>query len=582
MIIFSIYWNGALLSGGNAGLSMKLNVLKKLKKSLLLPGLLLVSVYLAPMIGSELDAQLWMPPGRQYMQPPDPFSFDAGVNKFNNDYYLYIAPTINLNFGGDFGMSLTAPLNILMYDQDPKDPSVKLGSIRKIDYDQKSDYLRIINNIWYGTYGLYKPGETTFSFYAGKIFDGYIGHGTIVNRYVNNQRIDIYNVGVMADYNSDYGGVQVFTNSVYTHEVGSARAYIRPLAIAFRLFDIATGRSQLFSMMQIGQGNVADEAGRKKVYEEAGVDPEDREKYRAIVENEKTKQPVEGMVPIDKKPETVQQRAKAFFNQDNFVNRFAIGYTTAFDTKAPTQLAFDTTGRLRLDTNNNPLVEQSEKLTIQGMDAEYKLISTKYIEITPYYDLNTIKTLNNAKGTHSGAMFRFGGKDIYAKIKPEYRNMDANYIPMYFDSFYELERFQSNVNSKIPETKLEAARLLDPTGPRLKGTFTSIVLSFYRMSIEANYENYSGPNNSRIFVGLYIPIGTLLMFSGYYTKKNFNENKEAFILDNNAVGALEAALNLGFISLRVQDIRRWNYDSVSNTFIAQDEQKVLFSSALSY
>ncbi|WP_207766330.1 cytoplasmic membrane protein ImpL63 [Leptospira wolffii] len=547
-----------------------------------MPGLLFISVYFFPSIGSELEAQLWMPPGRQYMQPPDPFTFDAGINKFNNDYYFYIAPTLNLNFGGDFGMSLTAPLNFLIYDQDPKDPTVKLGSLRKIDYDQKSDYLRIINNIWYGTYGMYKPGETTFSFFAGKIFDGYVGHGTIVNRYVNNQRIDIYNVGLMADFNSDFGGVQVFTNSVYTHEIGSARAYIRPFAMAFKLFDIVTGRSQLFSMMQVGQGNVADEAGRRKVYEEAGVDQEDREKYRALVEDEKTKQQKEEMVPIDKKPETAQQRLREFFNQDNFTNRFAIGYTTAFDTKAPTQLDFDTTGRLRLDSNNNPLVDQTEKLTIQGMDAEYKLLSSKYVELTPYYDVNTIKTLNNAKGTHYGAMLRLGGKEIYLKLKPEYRNMDANYIPMYFDSFYEVERFQANVNSKIPMTKLEAAKLADPDAPKLKGTFTSLILNFYRMSLEANYENYSGPNNSRIFLGLYIPLGTTLMLSGYFTKKNFDDNKDMFKQDNNSVGAVELALNLGFITIRVQDIRRWVYDSTTNAFVAQDEQKVLFSNSLTF
>ncbi|WP_086448900.1 cytoplasmic membrane protein ImpL63 [Leptospira venezuelensis] len=558
---------------------MKLNFLNLCKKSLILPGIILLSLYLLPV--EELEAQLWMPPGRQFMQPPDPFTFDAGVNKFNNDYYLYLAPTLNLNFGGEFGLSLTAPMNFLAYDQDPKDPTLKVGSIRKIDYDQKSDYLRLINNIWYGTYGLYKPGETTFSFYAGKLFDGYIGHGTIVNRYVNNQRIDIYNVGLMADFNNDYGGVQVFTNSVYTHEIGAARGYVRPFAIAFKLFDLFTGRSQLFGMLQLGQGNVADEAGRKKVYEEAGVDPEDREKYRALVEDQKTHQIREEMIPIEKKPESRKEKLKEFFNQDNFANRFSIGYTTAFDTKAPTQLAFDTTGRLRLDSNNNPLVEQSEKLVIQGMDAEYKLISTKYIEITPYYDVNTIKILNS-KGTHTGAMFRFGGKDIYAKIKPEYRNMDANYIPMYFDSFYELERYQANVNSQLPVTKLEAAKLLDPDAARLKGYFTSVVLSFYRISLEANYENYSGPNNSRIFVGLYFPIGSLFMISGYYTRKNFDQNKDAFKVDDNSVGAIEAALNLGFIAIRIQDIRRWVYDSTSNSFVAQDEQKVLFSNSLSF
>ncbi|WP_243393446.1 cytoplasmic membrane protein ImpL63 [Leptospira perolatii] len=536
-------------------------------------------------VPADLHAQLWVPPGRQFQQPPDPFTFDAGINKFNKDYYFYVAPTLNLDFGGEFGLSLTAPMNFLAYDVDPKDPTQKIGSLRKIDYDQKSDYLRVINHIWYGTYGLYKPGEVTFSFFAGKIFDGYIGHGTIVNRYVNNQRIDIYNAGLMADFNTDFGGVQVFTNSVYTREVAAGRVYIRPFAIAFKLFDILTGRDKFFTMLTVGQGSVLDEAGRKKVYEEAGVEGEDREKYRALVEDQKTKEQKEEMIPADKKKEdkeSTSKRLREFFNQDNFTNRFAIGYTTAFDNKAPTQLQFDTTGRLRLDSNNNPQVDETQKLQIEGFDAEYKLLSAKYVELTPYYDINKIKTLDGTKGTHYGAMLRLGGKDIYVKIKPEYRNMNSNYIPMYFDSFYEIERYQANVSSKIPETKLEHAKLADPDGPKLKGNFTSVIFNFYRLSLEANYENYSGPDNSRIFVGLYIPFGTTLLISGYYTKKNFNENKEAFKLDNNSVGAIEVALNLGFISLKVQNVRRWVYDSTSNQFIANDEQKVLFSSAVNF
>ncbi|TGK14670.1 hypothetical protein EHO61_16470 [Leptospira fluminis] len=555
---------------------MKLKSIAEFKRRFILPGTFLLASVLAPLIGtSDLEAQLWFPPGRQFMQPADAFTYDAGINKYQNNYYFYIAPTLNLNFGGDFGMSLTVPVNFLIYNPPPTDPNLKVGSIRKIDYDQKSEYLRFINNIWYGTYGQYKPGETTFSFYAGKIFDGYIGHGTVVYRYVNNQRIDNYNVGLMSDINSDYGGVQVFTNSVYSREIGAGRVYVRPLAVGFKLFDILTGRSRLFAMMSVGQGNVADEAGRNKVYEEAGVDPEDREKYRALSEDGKKEQ----MVPIEKKPE---QKMKELFNQDNFVNRFAIGATTAFDAKAPSQLSFDTTGRLRLDSNNNPLVQTTEKLTITGLDAEYKLLSSKYVELTPYYDINTIRNLNNAKGTHYGAVFQVGGKDIYARIKPEYRNMDANYIPMYFDSFYELERFQANVGSNIPETKLQAARLLDPNGPKVKGTFTSVILAFYRLSIEANYEKYGGTNNRRVFLGVYIPLGNTLVLSGYYTKKNFNQNSDAFKLDNNSVGAIELALNLGVVTIRLQDIRRWVYDSTSNRFITQDEQKVLFSNSLTF
>ncbi|WP_036041586.1 cytoplasmic membrane protein ImpL63 [Leptospira alstonii] len=530
-------------------------------------------------IQTGVQAQLWIPPGRQYMHPTDPFTYDLGINKYQKDYYLYVAPTVNLNFGGDFGASLTLPLNFLMYDTDPKQENSKVGKLRAFDYNEKSDYLRLINNIWFGQFGKYTPGEITYSAYFGKLFDGYIGHGTIVNRYVNNQRLDVYNVGLHADMNSDYGGVQVFTNSVYTREVSSARVYIRPFAIGFKLFDIITGRAKFLTMLTVGQGNVADEAGRTKVYEEVGA--EEKESYRALIEDQKTKEKKEEMIPADKKPEK-PQNLKELFNQDNFANRFAIGYTTAFDNKAPLELKFDTAGKLKVDDNNNPLVRSTEKLTISGFDFEYKLLSAKYIELTPYYDVNKINQLQNAKGTHYGAILRLGGKDIYVQIKPEYRNMSATYIPMYFDSFYELERYQSNLQSHIPQTKLEAAKLADPDGAKIKGHFTTVLFNFYRFAIESNYENYSGPDNSRVFLGIYVPIGSLFLVNGYYMKKGFDQNKEAFKLDDRSQGAIELAINLGFAAIRLQNVRKWVYDTASGQYEAQDEQKVLFSSNLTF
>ncbi|RHX86552.1 cytoplasmic membrane protein ImpL63 [Leptospira stimsonii] len=523
--------------------------------------------------------QLWTPPGRQYMHPTDPFTYDMGINKYDKDYYLYVAPTANFNFGGDFGASLTVPLNFLIYDVEPKQENSKIGKLRAFDYNEKSDYLRLINNIWFGQFGKYTPGEITYSAYLGKMFDGYIGHGTIVNRYINNQRLDVYNVGLQADMNSDFGGVQVFSNSIYTRDVSSARVYIRPFAVGFKLFDIITGRSKTFAMLTVGQGNVADEAGRKKVYEEVGA--EEKESYRALIEDQKTKEKKEEMIPADKKPEK-NQNLKELFNQDHFANRFAIGYTTAFDNKAPTELKFDTTGKLRVDDNDNPLVKSVEKLTISGYDFEYKLLSSKYVELTPYYDVNKIKQIDGAHGTHYGAIFRFGGKDIYMQIKPEYRNMTANYIPMYFDSFYELERYQSNLQSNIPQTKLEAAKLKDPDGPKVKGYYTTVLFNFYKIALEGNYENYSGPNNSRVFVGVYLPLGSLILLNGYYMKKGFDENKEAFKLDDRSQGALELAINLGFAAIRLQNVRKWVYDTSVNQYVAQDEQKVLFSSNLTF
>ncbi|ASP42273.1 hypothetical protein AMR47_12635 [Leptospira interrogans] len=153
---------------------------------------------------------------------------------------------------------------------------------------------------------------------------------------------------------------------------------------------------------------------------------------------------------------------------------------------------------------------------------------------------------------------------------------------MYFDSFYELERFQSNLQSHIPQTKLEAAKLADPDGPKVKGHFTTVLFNFYRFAIESIYEIYAGPNNSRVFLGVYIPIGSMFLINGYYMKNAFDQNKEAFKLDDRSQGALELAINLGLITIRLQNIRKWVYDTASSQYEAQDEQKILFSGGLSF
>ncbi len=525
----------------------------------------------------QLDAQVWAPPGYNTRPNQDFFSYDLGVNKYDNDYYLYVAPSFNFNLFGALGISLTVPLNLLMYDKDPKMEGSKTGKLRPTDYDEKSDYLRLINYVWYGTFGEYKPGELTYSIYAGKIYDAYLGHGTILNKYVNNQRIDVYKVGIWADMNGDFGGVQVFTNSVYDRDVNAGRVYIRPFAVVTKTIDIVTGNASLVGMMP-AQGNVIDEVGRKKVREEAGVilkkdrsmKLEDEKPEPKKEESKKKEDPKE-----EKKNDS--RRWGALFKPDSFWNRFAIGYTTAYDGKAPNELKFDTTGNLILDESSNPQASSTKKVSIEGYDAEFKVISTSYLEVTPYYDINRIRGLDNSKGTHYGVIARLGGKDINITVKPEYRKMSANYIPMYFDSFYELERVSSTQVTSLATPKWKYANSLDPDAGIIKGHYQTFILNYYNIALETSYEDYDGADNSRVFLGLYLPIGQMFRISGFYMKKGFDKKKEAFKLDDKSQGALELAVKLGPFQVKLQNRRRWVADSETGQFVAKDEQMILFS-----
>lgn len=521
---------------------------------------------------TNLFAEVWVPRGQMSKPPSDTFTLDFGVNQYNKDYYLYLAPGMHMDFSR-FGFSLQVPLNILVKDNYPKieGSAGKQGQLRQGDYDNKSDFQRIINYVWFGKFGEYKPGEITYSAFLGKMNDGYIGHGTIIDRYVNNQRIDTYKLGVMADVNTDYGGVQVFTNSVYDRDVNAGRAYIRPFGILRKVYNVARGGSLIGMMTVHGSG---DATGRKKVYQDLEDEPNTTNRKTNIenpnpnTKNEPTKnenpQPEKEVVVIDESP--------------SYWNRFAIGYTYAYDGRSPYELKYDTTGNAYFDKYNNPEIKTTKRLAIEGYDVEFKVYSSDWLEITPYADQNKIRGIPNSVGNHGGVLFKVGGRNINATFKPEYRKMSSNYIPIYFDSFYEIERFNYDLSAEVPYTKYKHLEKVNKEEYRwLKGYYHSLVVNIYRMGFEAAYEDYDGKDNSRVFVGAYIPIFDIIKISGYYTKKGFNDKKDTFKLDDKAMGIGELAIALGPITIKGQVRRRWIMDKESGQFIAQDEKMIYFS-----
>ncbi|MEM7183276.1 MAG: hypothetical protein AAF518_20355 [Spirochaetota bacterium] len=550
---------------------------------------------------SSIFAQVWVPAGQHLKTDGSSFSLDLGANKYDGDFYIYINPGLSMEFQDTWGFSIQAPVNILAKDNTPLQTDRQEGQIRKIDYDHPSDYQKLINNIWYGNYGDYKPGEITFSAYVGRMNNGFIGHGTIINRYVNNPRIEQYKLGAMVDVNTDYGGIQGFSNSLYDRDVNAGRAYIRPYAVIAKSYYLISGRPAGVSL-----GNVIDEAGRKKVFEEADEEPageETIEEYRdeegriiQIVKNVPSKKPIERI------PKPGPYSLPGGFNPDSIWNKFAIGGTIAVDGRSPYQLDFDTTGALSFDENDNPMEKNTKRVTVVGTDIEFQVFRNRLFEITPYADFNRIRRIDNAKGEHYGIKLRVGNKKINLTLQPEYRRMTSTYLPVYFDSFYEIERYQYDVETGLPRTKYEYMSNLEPFRSKRKGQYHTLILNIYKIGFEVVYEKYDGVTQKRpfwveyfvtsnteqeipaygsVFVGAYIPLGRLLL-SGFYAKKGFEKGSEAFKVDDRSQGVVEAALNLGFLSIRLQNWRRWVLDEEENRYKAFDEQKVLFSGSFSF
>ncbi|WCL47857.1 hypothetical protein [Leptospira sp. GIMC2001] len=546
-------------------MSSENSIFKGMGTKLFSQTILLLSIFLV----QSVYAEAWVPTSKASRKETS-FTMDYGGVSNDNDYFLHLSPNLSYNLNEEFGLSLSLPLNLLMLDNEPKLETSRTGQLREYDYNEAADYFRVINYIWYGQYEREAPGKLTYSLYVGDIRDGRIGHGTIVNQYYNNVRFDVYNAGVLADFNSDYVGVQFFSNSLYSRDVNAARVYIKPLALGrliYRLYNYITVEweeededdYEYIGMMQ-SRGNVVDEAGRKSVIEE--VDPLKRKRRRPI-------------------PRQVSKYSKMEIEEnDAWYNRLTIGTTRSFDSNKPYDLQYSQTGiPTRQENRDLPIVAENGKVNIEGYDIEYRLLNMKYWEFTPYMDVNRIRELENSGGTHYGFMARFGDKDINVVFKPELRRMSSNYIPMYFDSFYEVERFHGNLTSTDPMIPKFRDAEGKPTSGGISGYFHTLLLNYYGYSLEASFEKYEGERNSRIFLASYIPLGSNLTLSFFYTKKGFDGTGEAFKLDDASLGAAELSLPIGPIQLRLQNLRRWTYTDGDPGFKSFDEQRILMSSS---
>lgn len=515
---------------------------------------------------SQISAQVWVPTPKQ-SRKVDSIFFDFGATLYDNDNYIYLAPSWNYNLNEDFGFSFSLPANFLVLDREPTQDGQNVGSLRRFDYNERQDYFRVVNYIWYGQYEREVPGKTSFSFYAGDIRDGRIGNGTILNQYYNNIRHDVYNVGILSDFNSDYVGVQFFSNSLYSRNVNAIRGYIKPLAIGRSLYHLYLIHKGMFQededefeyvgMMQ-SRGNVADEAGRKKVLEEV----EEKKKKRKPRPSPQIKY---SKIEIEEK--------------DEWYNRLTVGYTRAFDRNSPFLIGFSPNGfPLPRENVDQPVVNEERRVTVEGFDVSYRFLNMKNIEFTTYLDVNRIRELENSGGTHYGFVVRIGDKDVNVVLRPELRRMSRNYIPMYFDTFYEVERFGGIPDLNTPmNPKRNQIQALETTGG-FNGYFHTLIFNFYNYAFEISYEDWEGPNNSRIFLASYIPLGSSFLLSFYYTKKGFEGTGDALNVNNTAMGAAELSYPLGPFQLRLQNIRKWTFVETERNFKAFDEVRVLFSS----
>jgi hypothetical protein len=131
----------------------------------------------------------------------------AGFGRIGNDWFLLFEPRLDLNFG-PFGLGVQVPLNIRIVDEDPK-ATGDIEPLRSEDWDEPTEFLRVIRYVRWGN-------KRDFIYARLGELAADIGHGTIMNRSMNNTDVDTLHLGLQADSNTRYGGIETVFSDLGT------------------------------------------------------------------------------------------------------------------------------------------------------------------------------------------------------------------------------------------------------------------------------------------------------------------------------------------------------------------------------
>lgn len=234
------------------------------------------------------------------------------------------------------------------------------------------------------------------------------------------------------------------------------------------------------------------------------------------------------------------------------ISGIEIGATYVVDSKAPLHI-LDSNGNPITDdegdqfgsstpgfTENNNLSTTTDELHIYGGDISLPLFDNEFLNVTPYTDFNKINNFGN--GLHFGLMTTLNIPAIVKQrifFRWEGRSFTRDYIPFYFDTFYEVQKYDLFLGTRdYPIPKLLALKnnqFLDPGG-RVFGWFGHIDYSFVDfITVSGSYEDYQGPDNSSILLGVYFPALKFIRIYGQYMRVDFDKLSQAFKFDDRSM-----------------------------------------------
>lgn len=422
-------------------------------------------------------------PGEQQFETmldqPNRMAADVTVGQIKEDWFLQITPRLELNLGM-VGLGLQIPLNLRVWDRDPNNNDDYYGIIRYEDWNDISKFVKLIRYVRLG------HKRDTVYLRVGELTAD-VGHGTIMNRYLNNVDVDTFHVGTQFDVNTKYGGFETVISNVGgfispdspDSRVVGGRAYFKPYSLV---------------------------------------------------------------------------------DADSWLNMFALGATVITDINAPKQTQMEISGT----TDEGKLVVTKERqMTGWGFDFEVQVLHSDLLDIVPYTDLNFLS--NAGWGWHLGTLVTAKlpvGFELTIPVRLEYRRFREDYVPGYFSTFYEIERFRYPTGGHAIGPKARVVRHL-PDDNGINGYYGDLAFNFaglLQVGAVLEYYDTGDPNLQAI---LLVPALDFLQFKAYYARVGITSMDDAFVLkDDRSLLVAEARYELvSYVYLVGRITRKWQLES---------------------
>jgi len=211
-------------------------------------------------------------------------------------------------------------------------------------------------------------------------------------------------------------------------------------------------------------------------------------------------------------------RPAAFFDRESEWNRVTVGLTVASDVDAPYTLDRQPNNTPVIGPARRPAVAEQRAATIGGVDLSVDAVDTETWSLTPYIDGNYHFQLGG--GMHTGFDLRVEPTDdLVFEGSFEYRLLGNDYLPNYFGTLYEIDRYQYygwDVGLPAPKQRVAATQ---PSGIRHggHGVISARVFDWFDLSI--GYADHQGAANSNLTAQLRVdPIERFQLGAFFYTQ----------------------------------------------------------------